>query len=153
MLNATELCFVDDVEYAGMKHRKVYFIQPPSYFHGLSSAQILERFDKSALRSCVLSKTIAVAGQNHIHNSFGQNHIHNSFGQNHLHNSFGNSSESQRHFASTSLQSAISKKRETDISAKIMYYIREFFLLSLRSGTTRKRKTSLRRFTRKKWIT
>lgn len=112
MLRATELCFVDDVAYAGMKHRRVYFIQPPAYMHGLSSAQILLRFESSSLYSLVTDKSkLIVQGQ-----------------------------------------SATNKKWQDEISAKIMYYIREFFLVSLRRGTTRKRTHGPNRFTRKKRV-
>ena len=110
MLRATELCFVDDVSYAGMKHRRVYFIQPPAYMHGLSSAQIIRRFQSSSLYSLVTDKSkLIVQGQTPTNN-----------------------------------------KLQEEISAKMMYYIREFFLVSLRRGTTRKKAYGPNRFTRKK---
>lgn len=40
----TEICFVDDTYYKNMDKSSVYYIQPPSYYHGLSHAEIESRF-------------------------------------------------------------------------------------------------------------
>jgi len=39
----TEICFIDDTEFSQMKQDKVYYIRPRSYFHGLSLNEIFER--------------------------------------------------------------------------------------------------------------
>jgi hypothetical protein len=44
MLKTEELCFIDDTYHAKMKHRKVYYIQPPPYIHTLTYKQVLGRF-------------------------------------------------------------------------------------------------------------
>lgn len=44
MLNIENLCFIDDSYYSKMKCCKVYYIQPPSYFHTLTRAQVIDRF-------------------------------------------------------------------------------------------------------------
>lgn len=45
----TEICFVDDREYDRMKNDKIYYIQPPPYFHNLSKNEIIDRFFNSNL--------------------------------------------------------------------------------------------------------
>ena len=40
----TEICFIDDTKYAEMIHARVYYIQPPPYYHSLHSTTIHERF-------------------------------------------------------------------------------------------------------------
>lgn len=40
---STEICFIDDMEFSQMKQDKVYYIRPRPYLHGLSLHEILER--------------------------------------------------------------------------------------------------------------
>jgi len=40
----TEICFVDNTYFKSMLHPKVYYIQPKSYQHSLSSQDIIKRF-------------------------------------------------------------------------------------------------------------
>ena len=42
--NETEICFVDNSNYQYMKHPKVFYIQPRSYYHMMSKKDIQERF-------------------------------------------------------------------------------------------------------------
>jgi hypothetical protein len=39
----TEFCFIDDTEYAKMKHDKIYYIKPREYIHSLTKNEIIER--------------------------------------------------------------------------------------------------------------
>ena len=39
----TEICFIDDTEFSQMKQDRVYYIRPRPYYHGLSLTQILDR--------------------------------------------------------------------------------------------------------------
>ena len=43
MLKRTDVCFVDDQTHEKMKQPRVYYIQPPPYFHGLSRHEIIDR--------------------------------------------------------------------------------------------------------------
>lgn len=40
----TEICFVDNTYYSGMDVERVYYIQPRSYYHHLSTQQIIDRY-------------------------------------------------------------------------------------------------------------
>lgn len=40
----TEICFVDNTYYSGMDVDRVYYIQPRSYYHHLSTKQIIDRY-------------------------------------------------------------------------------------------------------------
>jgi hypothetical protein len=42
--NETEICFIDNSNYQYMKHPKVFYIQPRSYYHMMSKEDIQERF-------------------------------------------------------------------------------------------------------------
>lgn len=42
-----EVCFVDDMEYSQMKQDKIYYIRPRPYIHGLTIREILDRFLKN----------------------------------------------------------------------------------------------------------
>ena len=49
-----ELCFVDDRNHSSMRRSKVYYIQPPPYFHSLSKDEIEYRFDASEFGNRIL---------------------------------------------------------------------------------------------------
>ena len=49
MLKHTDLCFVDDQTHEKMKHRRVYYIQPPPYVHRLTRKEVIDRFVDSKL--------------------------------------------------------------------------------------------------------
>lgn len=121
MIRSAELCYIDDVSYDKMKHRRVYFIQPPPYRHYLSFAQIADRLKKTRVGHLVSFADCNLRGGN------------------------GDKSGSL-----TTETAADILKREEEISAKIMYYIREFFLVSLRRQGTRKPQGKIAKFTRKK---
>jgi len=96
-----EMCFVDDRNYGPMRKSKVYYIQPPPYFHPLTKEEIDTRI-LTGKRPTIDTKW-------------------------------------PRH------------KREQDITNKVMYYLREFFLMNLlRSGRGRTRKRKFRVGTKKR---
>jgi hypothetical protein len=96
-----ELCFVDDRNYGAMRRSKVYYIQPPPYFHPLTKDEIDARM--------LTGKRPAIEPKGPRY------------------------------------------KREQDITNKVMYYLREFFLMNLlRSGRGRTRKRKFRIGTRKR---
>jgi len=45
----TEICFVDDAYHQQMQHDKVYYVQPPPYFHNMTRSEIIDRFVRSDL--------------------------------------------------------------------------------------------------------
>lgn len=96
-----ELCFVDDRNHGAMRRSKVYYIQPPPYFHPLAKEEINARI---------------LTGKRPAIETKGPRY-----------------------------------KREQDITNKVMYYLREFFLMNLlRSGRGRTRKRKFRIGTRKR---
>ena len=98
-----ELCFVDDRIHQHMKRSKVYYIQPPPYFHNLKEEEIQRRFE---CKQKYLAKRIDSEWM----------------------------------------------VRQENISKKIFYYLREFFLMNLwRGGTLRTRRRKVKFGTRKKY--
>ena len=43
----SQLCFIDNVEHIGMKHKNVYYLKPKSYYHYINKSEILDRFTSS----------------------------------------------------------------------------------------------------------
>jgi hypothetical protein len=89
----TEICFVDDQTHDSMKTGKIYYIQPPPYYHPLSREEIMDRFSRSELYSVYFSGP--------------------------------NTANSPKLFLKHDMSSDVA------IGKKIMYYVREFFLLGL----------------------
>lgn len=120
----TEICFVDNSNFSEMKTDRVYYIQPHSFIHSLSTKQIIDRFMRSGLctelRDC---KGIT----NFLHFFFNRKNI--------------------VHEENNSLE-----KQEKDIliAQKIMFHIKEFFIVTEISQKTRRKKQNLNRITRKK---
>ena len=46
---STQICYLDDVFYPGMKHENIYYINVKPYVHDLSFQTMVERFEKSGL--------------------------------------------------------------------------------------------------------
>ena len=120
----TEICFIDNSQFSEMKTDRVYYIQPRSFIHSLSTSQIIHRFTESQLCKCITDYTdlkrflfLFFDSKNSIHEE------NNSF-----------------------------EKQEKDIlvAQKIMFHIKEFFIITEISEKTRKRKQNLNRITRKK---
>ena len=118
MFTHTDLCFVDDQWHPKMKHRRVYYIQPPPYFHGMSRKEIVNRFlQSSTSKMCnpyLVSRLNTLDFEEFCQTPSGK------------------------------------IKQDREISQKMMYYIREFFFVSLRRCSTKKRRTFIGGFTRKK---
>ena len=49
----TEICFLDNSIFDGMKHNHIYYIQPPSYYHRLSHKTIIDRFVSSKIADTI----------------------------------------------------------------------------------------------------
>jgi hypothetical protein len=108
---SVEICFVDDVVYDKMIDSRIYFIQPPPYFHRLSRDTIIDRFMTSDLYRRLYP--------------------------------------SKPHFKSAIEYEYIVDPHDIEVSKKMMYYIREFFFVSLKPEYTRKRRARIGRFSRK----
>jgi hypothetical protein len=101
-----EMCFIDDRKYTSMIRSKVYYIQPPPYFHQLSLFEIDARFTHF-----VSSNNLSILNTVDARRIKGQDPKIRSY------------------------------STEQQITNKIMYYLREFFLMNLlRSGRSRTKK-------------
>lgn len=98
----TEFCFIDDMEYNKMKHDKIYYIKPRAYIHSLSVQEIVDRWQ------IVFSSKYSILSS-YWYSWFA---LHNR-------NGYLLEKEEVEH-------SSIHKQ----VSEKLMFHIREFFLLS-----------------------
>jgi len=115
-----ELCFIDDVYHKKMKNRRVYYIQPPPYVHSVPYQEVIRRFVESDIYKKLYPKK-------NIGDSISISNI-----------------------PLPNIRQFSEEQEEQKITNKIMYHIREFFLItSIRRGT-KKRMPKLGNFTRKK---
>jgi hypothetical protein len=114
----TEYCFIDDTEYNKMKHDKIYYIRPKAYIHTLSVQEIIDRWQRSySTRYSILSS--------YWYSWFA------------LHNRTGYLLELEEKECAGHIHKRVSEK--------LMFHIREFFLLSTYHSfwkSTRKKRSS-----------
>jgi len=124
----TEICFIDNTEFNEMKKERVYYIQPYSYKHHLSTQEIIQRFINSNISTKLVGNDKKMLHQSIADYFIKRNHI-----------TAGNPNVSDL---------------ETDIivSQKIMYHLKEFFYLTTKRKRTQKISIRLGRNTRKKYI-
>ena len=127
MPKKTRLCFVDNTYFNEMNNDNVYYIQPMSYFHHLSTEIILDRFLGSELCRNSIIETEHYLFSDYLYMQFFKRGLFNK-----VH---------------------VSKKiLEIDVlvAQKMMYHIKEFFYLTHKKGRTKKIKYPIGRFTKKK---
>lgn len=116
----SEICFIDNTYYEKMINERVFYIQPKSYEHSLSTDEIIDRF---------ISKwsffQIPLNFESTLYEWFLMNNA--------IKKATIDETKISLHLA---------------VSQKIMYYLKEFFLV--RSQRTKKICVNLGRFTRKK---
>jgi hypothetical protein len=125
----TEICFIDNTYFSGMRRERVYYIQPKSYHHHLSTKEIIDRFAYSKLGSQITST------------------------KNELPFLISSLTEFFKGCNRYLPGNPTFRQLETDIyvAQKIMYHVKEFFYITCsRRLRTRKIKVKLGRFTRKK---
>lgn len=120
----TEICYIDDTYFNKMEHSTVYYIQPKQYHHSLRTSDIVDRFAKSAFVEPVSKIDVSDS----LYATFVKNGRLNTMGK---------------------------SRTEVDIdivvSQKIIYHIKEFFIMSVRKNKTRtNRHRNVGRFTRKR---
>ena len=125
----TEICFVDDNYYEKMIHDKVYYIQPPPYFHNLTRAVIIDRFVSSKLHSDISRDNISREWMSREMETCTPYPFVKSVP------SVAEAKDSENH----------------EIYQKMMYYIKEFFCITVSSHVhTHRNKPRLGKFTRKR---
>lgn len=126
-----EICFIDNDYFEKMDNGKVYYIQPKPYFHKLTTAEIIQRF--------LLSNISVDANDANDDNSKKQcDFLYTWFIEN---NSFVKYSNNKSEIAI-----------DTIVSQKMMYYIQEFFYLTIqhkKKNTKKIKLSNIGRFTRK----
>ena len=120
----TEVCFVDNYEYKDMKSDRVYYIQPYSYTHHLSTQSIINRFVNSDIYNTIMNDS-------HVLHKFIVDYF---LTRNHITN--GN----------PMIQDL---KRDIIVAQKIMYHLKEFFYLTTKRRRTQKKKFNIGHITRK----
>ena len=124
----TKVCFVDNVYFPEMKHDRVYYIKPKSYYHHLSNKIIINRFFGSPL----CKKLLKSESDLYMYNSI----------------------ISEINFKNNIDLNSIPSKKELEldviVAQKIMYHMKEFFYLTQKKFRTKKQKYPIGRFTRKK---
>jgi len=128
----TRICFIDNLFFPEMKHNRVYYIKPKSYYHHLSYEKIIDRFTTSTL----FDKHIKLNSETQIY-PFKQRLRDLYIKSNTMYYDKGISNK---------------KTMEIDIlvSQKIMYHLKEFFYLLQKKNLTKKMRYPNGRFTRKK---
>jgi hypothetical protein len=121
----TAVCFLDDLNFDDMKKERIYYIQPKAYRHNLSTDTILQRLFKSKYM-CLLND---------------YKHL--------IRDEFISRINIQHSFNSGSKTKLYTLQQNEQITKKMMYHIREFFLLSKKKQNTKKKGRPTSRFTRK----
>jgi hypothetical protein len=114
----TELCFIDNIEYAKMKHRHVYYIQPKPYYHYVNRSGIIYRFIKS--QPGILMQTLL---------------------QDNLENMVLNYYQKNDYILHEYVKTTEELETDIIITKKIMYHIKHFFYMKIRKINTRKKRT------------
>lgn len=124
----TEICFIDNTNFEPMKQEKVYYIQPMSYYHHLSNLQLVNRF---------------------IYSSIGKQILKNSDTNIHIFKNYIFSKKNKNNILDDKENYSLLKTNIL-VSQKIMYHVKDFFLLIGRNDKTKKNKRLMNRLTRKK---
>lgn len=123
-----ELCFIDNTFFDKMKHDKVYYIQPRSYYHGLSYKTIMDRFTNQTHDSITGLITESPGFLEFMYNWFLM--------------------KETKTFYKTKSQEEYDD--DLIIQQKIMYNIREFFYMSTKNSYTKRiRGSSIGKYTKK----
>jgi len=115
-----EICYVDDKFYSKMVHDKVYYIQPPPYYHNLPHQSIFDRFIRSDVFTIMQTHHITKSPQY----PFGKREI--------------------------DISRVLTATENQHIYTKMMYYLKEFFMLTTRRPRTRKQTPLRARFTKRR---
>lgn len=125
----TEICFIDNTYYEEMIHDKVYYIKPLSYYHNLSKNSIINRILQNKIGSFIIENS-NMSNKNQLFNFF-----HNWF-LTHMHYSYNR-------------PIYLDIDYNLNISKKILYHIKEFFIVSKNNNKSKKKIKSIKNFTRK----
>jgi hypothetical protein len=120
----TEICFIDNTYYDKMKHDKVYYIQPKSYYHHLSKSTMMERLMASPLVDRIVAN-------------------------NNKKEEFRLKLDKMMPNYPTVKIDKSEIQIDLLVSQKLMFHIRDFFYLTSRKERTRKMKLRMGKYTKK----
>jgi hypothetical protein len=120
-----EICFIDNTYFSKMENDRVYYIQPKTYYHGLNYQTIIERLLAS-----------------NIFNEFTGTERFLEF----MYNWFCNRRSTSFH----RIKSVEEYEDDMVVSQKVMFHIKEFFLMNTNIPLTRKISSKIGRFTKKR---
>jgi hypothetical protein len=127
--STTSVCFIDDFMYKDMKKERIYYIKPKAYRHHLSTDEIITRF---------------------IYSKFGALIIHTEPTKHAFKTEFIEKCMRVGVFRSNMNNIHLHLKNDILVSQKLMYYLKEYFLITNKRSKTRKRREVSFTFTRKK---
>jgi hypothetical protein len=117
---STEICFIDNSYYPKMVNDRVYYIQPKSYHHSLSQKEIIDRYLVFMESSPFFTSRLSKEVYDWFSKYYPNKRYH------------------------------LGESDDFLVSQKIMYHLKEFFLLTTKKQKTRKVGIRLGRFTRKR---
>lgn len=123
----TSICFIDNSNFNEMKKERIYYIQPKPYFHRLSTYNILDRLFSSNLMPLLNPYKTQIT------------------------DSFLISSINSKTYCKQNRRTDKFIIAQNKLSKRIMYHIKEFFLLTKKKESTRKVKKYINNFTRRKY--
>ena len=147
----TEICFVDNSFFSDMVHEQIYYIQPRSYYHPLSTVDIVSRLLKSNIldyhqvASATIRKPVLIDKTKYQHTN--PTHMPITLAQQEMISDFLFKSFYKRY----AIRERSYPMRDEDIyvAQKLMYHIKEFFYLSMRPWYTKKKRLPTGKNTRK----
>ena len=125
----TAICFLDDMNYEGMKKERIYYIKPRAYHHSLCTYEIITRFLYSRLGEAMFTNETLMS-------LFKEDFLTRAHGAN--------------LFKPAHTARANDYEQDIMVSQKIMYHVKEFFLLSTKRSYTKKKNHAAAKLTRKK---
>jgi len=125
----TSICFIDNYMYVDMKTERMYYIKPKSYRHCLTTDEIIMRF---------------------IYSRFGLLMITTEYMKQTFKTDFIEKSMSLGSFRSTLHNLQTRMENDILVTQKLMYYLKEYFLITNKQNKTAKRARISFSFTRKR---
>ena len=122
----TAICYLDDYYFDEMNKEQIYYLQPKAYFHGLSSYNILQRLFNSKYGHLLSS-----------HKRLIEDHY------------FARCIKNDS-FLKRNIRTDKTIEENDDITKKMLYHVRNFFLILRKKTKTMKQKKQVGSFTRKK---
>jgi len=125
----TSICFIDDYMYTDMKTERMYYIKPKAYRHCLTTDEIIMRF---------------------MYSRFGQRIITSEYIRHAFKTEFIERSMSVGSFRSALHNLQPRMENDILVTQKLMYYLKEYFLITGKQNKTHKRQRVAFTFTRRR---